>query len=152
MTVSLVKITADTLVYVTGHNHAGYMPEGEVALHATIASARDTLAWELDSLADFVAEGELSGEDATGEFTTDDLLSSSIAASAGYVKSDPDVDIEWSVLTHGGWTTMEDTGDGIDTAYWIQTSTLGEQFPEGDDGSEEYAYLLEALQDAAMGR
>lgn len=46
MSVSLVKITPATIVYVVGHNHAGYLPEGDVAVFATIDAARAHLAWE----------------------------------------------------------------------------------------------------------
>lgn len=131
-----MSIGPATTVFVTGYNTAGYSPNPDtLVVHATVEAARACLASELDDAADYVAE---SGEDGADE------LSASIAASAELVKSDRDGDVAWSVVQRGSWSTMEDTGRGIDSSYWINASTLGEAFGDDTD-SDEYHDVVEAL-------
>lgn len=132
MTVSLVKITPDTVVYTVGHNLGGYSPDPDhVMVAATIDDARAILAGELDRLADFLADTEIADDD------TEEL--DSLSADVEYVKSDPDGDVAWAIQRHGGWSTAAD-GE----VYWIQASTLGEAF--GDDTeSDEYLDAVDAL-------
>lgn len=133
-----IIIPSDTVVYVVGNNTAGYLPESEPTIHLTINGARATLACDLDELSDLVYEME-SIEDVLQEFE----LSSSISASAELVKGDRDGDITHALQSGHSWNTYEDTGNGIDSAYWVMPSTIGEQFPDGDDDSEAYGALLE---------
>lgn len=139
MTVSLIKISPATVVYTVGANIPGYLPESDVAVFADVESARIYLADELDQLADYLADVESDGD---GDDT--ESLSASVAGSVGYVKSDPDRDIAWSIQRHGGWTTYEETGRSLPTAYWIHASTLGEAFGDDTD-SDEYLDVVDAI-------
>jgi hypothetical protein len=139
MSVSLVKVPAispATIVYVAGHNTAGYSPDGEPAAFATIDAARSYLADELDRLADFLYDTELADDDTE--------LADSVAASVEMVKADTDGDIAWSVAHHGGWSTFEDDGRSLPTVYWIHAAPIGDVF--GDDTeSDEYLTLIDEI-------
>ena len=44
--------------YVVGHNMPGYLPESDPYVVADWESARDSLIWELDSIADYFDQGD----------------------------------------------------------------------------------------------
>lgn len=164
MSVSLVKITAASHVFTVGHNTAGYLPESDIAVFATLADARAYLADELDRASDALFEQELESarEDYADAGTAAQVEavyvanvdevhagSTSIRASAELVKSDTDGDIAWATrLLGGSWATFEDEGNGIDTVYWIARTSLGLAFG-GDTSSDEYLDVVDALIDAA---
>jgi hypothetical protein len=133
MSVTLVKITPATIVYVVGFAYGPYLPDSDsVTVCATVEAARMALADELDRGADSLAE--MSDDDGDNDSV------SSISASAELVKSDRDGDVAASVARHGGWTTVEPDG----YSYWVHASTLGTVF--GDDvESDDYLDVVDAL-------
>jgi len=133
MSVSLVKITPATVVYVVGYSYGPYSPDPDhVHAYATIASAREALADELERAAEHCADM------ATDEF--EDMASASIAGSAELVKSDRDNDVTYSVIHYGGWSTSEPDGYN----YWINAAPIGQVFGDDTD-SEEYLDLVDEL-------
>lgn len=124
MTVSLVKA-----YYTAGWSFPGCLPESDPALFVTLDEARAYLADELDRAADeyFATELDQARLDYTdveayeADFATAHEGSSSIAGSAGLVRSDVDGDIAWTVgRMAGGWSTSEPDG----YSYWIERAQL----------------------------
>lgn len=142
MSVSLVKrprVTAASHVFTAGSNMAGYLPESDPAVFATLGDAVAYLATELEESADYL-------------YGCDDPdmveLAASVAASAELVKAGADGDITWATrLLGGSWATFEDLGNGIDTVFWVARTELGVAFG-GDTESEAYLDIVDALSEA----
>jgi len=133
MSVSLVKITPATIVYVVGYAYGPYSPDPEhLTVCADITSAREALAYEMERAADQCAEM------ASDEF--EDTASASIAASAEMVKSDRDGDVTYSVKRYAGWSTVEPDG----YTYWIHAESLATVFGDNTDTAE-YEDVIDAL-------
>jgi hypothetical protein len=135
-------LSADSIVWTSGSNVTGYLPESDVQAFATADQARANTADEIDRLADYLCEGEqitAADDYATEEEfnTADDRPSISASALAGLVKTDPDQDYR------GEFTVYVDTGRSLDTAYWVHQSTVGEVFGEEWADSDEFAEFCE---------
>lgn len=124
MSVTLIKS-----YFTAGWSMPGCLPESPAALFTTLDDAREYLADELDRASGELFEREL--EDARLDYpTVDEYManyesahegSTSIAGSAGLVRSDPDGDIAWSVgQMRAGWSTSEPD----DYCYFIEAAQL----------------------------
>lgn len=150
MTVSLVKITPDTIVYAVGFNMSGcFLPDSESHVCATLDAARSALADELTSAADAMWDSELataqdtytSEDEYNAHFSEAHEGSTSISGSAEIVAGNEGGDVAWSVERTGGWSTIEPDG----YVYFIHAVTLADAF--GDDTeSDEYLDVIDALQ------
>jgi hypothetical protein len=94
--------------YVTGHNMAGYLPESDPWITADWESARDSLLWDLESVADYFAEGL---EDDRGQ--------------AGLAAADEAI-AEVKALKHGE-TFLAHVDISV---YWLETT---DEMPEDED-------------------
>jgi len=140
MTVTLVKVTPGTIVYTVGSNVPGYLPESDVAVFASIESARIYLADELDQLADYLADVE---SDDTDTDPDESSMSDYVSAMVEIVKHDTDGNVTaW--ITSGGWTTYIETGRSLPTAYWINAVTIADAFGDDTD-TDEYHDLVSEI-------
>jgi hypothetical protein len=151
MSVSLVKITPATVVYVVGYAYGPYMPDGDhLTVCTTIDAAREALAYELERAAELTWEQEMNTArdeyadeaDYSAHLEEAHEASTSISGSAELVKSDRDGDVTYQVTRFDGWATGEPDG----YSYWIHASTLGEVFGDNTDTAE-YWDVVDALLD-----
>lgn len=149
MSVSLVKISPATIVYVVGYAYGPYMPDPD-SLHVavTIDDARSAMADTMQRAADGLWEVEMvnaredyaSEADYAADMESAHEGSTALCAMAEIVKSDREGDVTASITRHGGWSHAGDD----DYSYWIDASTLGDVF--GDDTeSDEYLDVVDAL-------